>query len=87
MKVAQLQSLNSAGELVELITKSKWLLVEKNKEKRIEKTRMKGRLSHGRHRKQGPARRIVHGSSSIARQACLPLSAILCLLGLLLLLH
>ena len=47
MKVAQLQSLNSAGELVELITKSKWLLVEKNKEKRIEKTRMKGRLSHG----------------------------------------
>ena len=85
MKVAQLQSLNSAGELVELITKSKWLLVEKNKEKRIEKTRMKGRLSHGRHRKQGLASsRIVHGSSSIARQACLPLSAILCLLLLLL---
>ena len=64
LKVAQLQSLNSAGELVELITKSKWLLVEKNKEKRIEKTRMKGRLSHGRHRKQGLASRIVHGSSS-----------------------
>ena len=85
LKVAQLQSLNIAGELVELITKSKWLLVEKNKEKRIEKTRMKGRLSHGRHRKQGLASsRIVHGSSSIARQACLPLSAILCLLRLLL---